>query len=1650
MNKFLKKSLKVFLWIVAGIVVLALLFAFLLNIPVVQNFAKNKAVNYLKTKTKTEVSLESIKIAFPKKVELNKFYIQDLKKDTLLYAEKLQVNINLLKLFENIVEVNYVKLKNIKANVKRTSDESTFNFSFLVDSFADHSKQQEEKTGKDTPSALKFVIDKIVFEDINLTYRDDRFGNSVKFYLGKLETKIKTFDLVNQYYVIKHFTVNNTSFIYRQLKPLTQPEQQVSSMTSNTPIKKSKLPVVIVQNFSFNDVKVNYNDQLTDINALANINELGLIKLKVDLTRGKYSANDAQLTHSLIKFAFKPAASSVKLKEIKDTAVKSTPLSIFIKNIDLVNNQIQFDNLSAKPVKGLDFNHLKIYGLNFGAKNVDYGGSGIKVQIKNGSMTDRSGFKLNALKGDAVYNNRQIKLSNLILKTPHSQIDNQTELTYASLNDLAKHPERVKIKLSFKKTVLDVKDAAFFSQAIPSDYQNEKIGINASASGYLNDIHLSQLKISGLKNAQIDINGEIKGLPNLKKTSLNLNLNKLYITKSDALAVIPKKTLPSNIDIPKTVFVKGKFTGSIANFNALLNVQTDMGSAILTAEMSSEKGAERYKANLSLNNFNLGKLLKRQTSVGKITAIAQLSGSGLNAKNINARFNATAINADYLKYSYKNLIIIGNYANKKAEIKVKMPDSNVHFNLSAKVDLAEKYPSVKGNISLKRIDLKKLNLYPDDLQFCGDINIDIPTANPDYLNGDVFATGLQLVKDGKLINIDTFQVHALSTLNSNALTLKSELASIKLEGRYQLTKLGNAVINQINKYYRFGRAVSVSPQKLRFAANLYSPKILKDLLPKLTRFAPSNISGYLDTEKDSLLLNAFFPNFDYGDYKIDSIRINIDNYNQKLNYQLQIKNILSPSIALFFAEISGVAANNNLDVNLFLRDRQKKDKYVLGGLFRSINQDFRLSLNPNKLLLDYQKWSISPENYVQFGQSGILANQFNLNQGNQSLSVNSVYNAPKSPVRIEFKNLNIETLTKFTETNSTLLGGIINGTINLKDLTGNPKFESDLTINKLRYLKDELGDLRVVANNHAENAVGVNVSLKGPHELNATGFYHTGPSGRFDLAINLKRINFSRIESLSMNQIKQGKGYFSGNFTVKGRPARPEILGSLKFNDAGFKIALINSFFTIPNQEIILDKEGIKFNRFTLIDSLGKKAVVNGVVYTSDLSNLHFNLDLNTDNFRVMNSTANDNSMFYGSVYLTINIRLKGDMNNPDITMKTNINKGTQFYFALPVSDPSVIDQQGIVEFIDVNAPPVKLNPGLKTDSLNKSALKGINLAADIGIDPDAEFNIIAPSNEYALKIKGEANLIANIDLSGKTSLTGKYELNQGNYNLSFGPIQKSFSLVKGSAIVWTGQPTSANVNITALYNVDAAPIDLLNDPSNVYAKTKIPFQVYLYMKGELLNPVISFKLDLPENQKGALGGEVYNRLQYVNQDPNELNKQVFALLTFGKFIANNPFQSLAGSGVSGLARSSASKLLTEQLNNLASDLIQGVNLDFDINSDKDYSSGSLQQKTDLQVGLSKKLFSDRFTVWIGSSFALEGANANNSKAANIADNINLEYALSKDGRYRLRAYRRNQTDAVIEGQIVETKLGFALVVDYNKFKEIFQSRKNRYKQKTR
>ena len=56
-----------------------------------------------------------------------------------------------------------------------------------------------------------------------------------------------------------------------------------------------------------------------------------------------------------------------------------------------------------------------------------------------------------------------------------------------------------------------------------------------------------------------------------------------------------------------------------------------------------------------------------------------------------------------------------------------------------------------------------------------------------------------------------------------------------------------------------------------------------------------------------------------------------------------------------------------------------------------------------------------------------------------------------------------------------------------------------------------------------------------------------------------------------------------------------------------------------------------------------------------------------------------------------------------------------------------------------------------------------------------------------------------------------------------------------------------------------------------------------------------------------------------------------------------------------------------------------------------------------------------------------------------VFDNVSANYNVTRDGRYVLRAYRRNDYQAVLDGYVIETGIGFIITMDYNTLSEIFR-----------
>ena len=991
-------------------------------------------------------------------------------------------------------------------------------------------------------------------------------------------------------------------------------------------------------------------------------------------------------------------------------------------------------------------------------------------------------------------------------------------------------------------------------------------------------------------------------------------------------------------------------------------------------------------------------------------------------------------------------------------------DPNANLKLVASGVFNEKNPTIKVKGKINKLDLNKLGFYQDPMIVAGEIDGDFTNLDPNFLNGYLRLNNFAISDSKDIFPLQEIYLNAVSTPENNSIEIKSQIADLDLVGKYKLTQIFGSLQETINQYYQYQKPgtkiAKVDPnQYFTFNAKIKDDDLLRKFVPELTNFEPITLVGSYDADTKKLEVDGQIPQVTYGKNIISGGVITINNLNDALVYNVSLANFNNESIQLMKVNLNGDIKDNLITYNASTKDEKDETKFLIAGNVEKLGDLTKISLNPDGLRLNYKDWQVAPDNLIQLSSGGILANNFAISNAGSEIRLQSETNVPNSPLNVSIKDFQIETITEIIKKDSLLAKGMINGTAQLRDLKNNMTFTSDIDVTDLFVYGNPVGNLDIQANNQSTDLIRADVALSGfDNDLKLGGTYNTKSSG-LDMNLAINQLQMKTVQGLSMNAIDNAEGYISGNLKIGGDTKAPNVLGSVKFNNVGLGVSQLGSKFKNINDEIQFTNRGIDFNDFKINDESGNSIVIDGAVLTKTYQDFAFNLDVNAKNFKVVDSEKSNDAMMYGILAVNADLQIRGDLDLPKVDGSLAVTDETDFTFVLPQSSPSLQERDGIVEFIDQDQ--IALQQTIKADSLtNQSDIKGMDVNVNIEVDKEAKISlIIDKANGDFVQLQGEAQLTGGVDPSGKTTLVGVYEVEKGGYEMSVSLLKRRFDIEKGSTITWTGEPTTANLDITAVYKTEAAPLDLLQQQLgntsgselNQY-KQRIPFNTLLMMKGELMKPVITFDITTSK-ENNSVSSTVLDttnqKLEQLRREESEMNKQVFALLLLNRFIGENPFQSETGLSGATIAKQSVSRILSEQLNNLAKDLIGGVELNFDLESTEDYSTGNKNERTDLNVGLSKRLFDDRLKVSVGNSFGVEGDARQNEQMTNIAGDITLDYSLSKDGRYMLRAYRKNDYQVALQGQIIETGVGFIITLDYDHFREIFErSKKNREQRK--
>lgn len=1612
--------------------------------PAGQNFLTTQAAAYLRNKLNTKVEIKGIRFDIPDWIALEGVYIEDLKGDTLVAGERLRVDLDMWSLIRGKIGINKVELDSVRVKVDRALPDTTFNFQFIVDAF------DSGAPADTTPSEpMDMRLDEVSLKNVRLTYVDAVIGTDADAVIKGGQVKFSAFNPDKSQYHTSDLVLTGSAATVRMYKGL-QVEKEVASAAGPVPEASDSLDVKVGR-INIQDFKWAFIDETSGINNKVTVGALQGEVEKTYLTGQRVAIKNVTLTNTtgFLEFAKQQNAKVVpaKGKSVEPTTIESPGWNIQMGSANFSNNSFRYDDFNApKLSQGMDYSHLNIQNLNVKLNKFIYSTDSTAGSLENASFRDRSGFVLQQLTTDFAYASRQTYLRNLYLKTPSTVLRDKVELKYRSQEQLTQDIGKVAVNVNLTNSRVGFEDVLLLVPDLkktPPFADNPKGNLTGTAviTGTVNNLLISKANFTTLSGTNLNVKGRITGLPNSDKLGMNLSGIQMNTTKSDLEKLVPKGSLPASVQVPDKIGIVGNISGTIKDLKMDAAINTTFGNGSfegILKNITDTKKAE-YDGTLGFKDFDLGKLLKQPpTELGKISLVTNVKGHGLDTKTMEATLSGTVQSASVKGYEYNNLTLTGGISKGVADIVGAIKDENIALELKAQADLNAEYPAVKANADIAKIDLNALHLYADKIVIKGAIDVNLTSTDPANPLGTVNSKDLVIEKDGKPIPIQNFDIELKSENGTRIATIDAPFLKANLNGQFDYVKLGDILVTELNKYFTVadsGHVAVTDPYTIDLNVKFANHEALQAFAPQLTKLDTASLAAHLSNNPtEEITLKLSIPVVEYDSIKVTGVAFDLKGDGKKADYTTNIAEVLSGGFRVRRASLNGDIENNNLDFDLTVKDSLDKNRHNLAARIAFADDHYRFNLRRG-LLLDYNRWRTDSLGYVQYGKDGVLAKNLTIQRRKQRIVINSETQVPNSPIKVVADSIGIKQFVMMFMNDSTLVDGRLDADIVIKDYMEKPSFSGDVSINGLKVTQIPVGNMELHATNENPDRIAMKAALSGnDNDIRIDGNYILDAKDPFDFTLDLKKLSAKTIEAFSFGELRRASGAITGKVTLQGSTENPKLNGDIKFDNVAFNVKQLGTTYKINDRTIAFKNQDVLFNKFIVTDTLGRELEVNGAVTLTDIPNVGYNLTIRAKNFTVLNATRKDNEMYYGKGSVDANLRLKGKGSEVVIDGSIKILKGANITLILPNDAGGAEDGEGIVKFVDMSDP----NSQEVVDSSKVDTGFAVDFASEISlnveVDDGSEFTVVVDElNGDNLKIKGNAQLNTGIAPNGQLYLLGLYELTEGSYDLTFEVLKKQFKILKGSTLMWTGDPLKADLDIRAAYevNVDLSALD----PEGAEYGNKVPINVILKIQGNLSQPTIIFDLEASDkisgDNKKKIDEDFFGPLR---QNTVSMNKQVFSLLILNKFISDQSSDFFSGINPESIARQSVSQLLSDQLNMLASDLIKGVNLDFNLNSENSGTSS----RTDLNVGLSKAFLNDRLTVSVGRNFELENT-GNTASSTEIFDNLAVNYALSKDGRYMFRAYRKNQFQTVLEGFLVETGVSFIVTLEYDKVREIFR-----------
>ncbi len=1649
MNKKRKKKgigQRVIKFLVRTFIVLLLFFVTLVLVirsPWGQEKIINEVTKYVSQQTGTKFSIKKFFLTFDGNLNIQQLYLEDLSEETLLAFDELELSIPLMAIFkQKEIKINYIYIDGLESTVYRKIDED-FNYQFLIDAFTSGEENEEE-----SESEFEFLLQKIQLKNTQLSYKDEPEGLDSEVYFGDLMIRINTFDLVNLQFKIDEFFLGNSDVKFTQ-----QFIEKENKELKEESFEESQLPTLEINSSQVSELASEIQFMEDDYSAF--IKDLNWNEIQLKLNEKQIFWKDFILEDARIAIEAASLNKPQDVDQSKEESIFEWPdWELAFENLYIKNQQFsQITKGESLSKKAFDANNFQFNQLHLELTKTSYAPTEkkLKSQLKQLKFEEYTGLSMKDAKFQLQVSEEGIQVEQIRFNALENQLRGDFAIAFFQLNQFINQPE------SF--TYFDLNLEGFFQlkefqKLIPNFNKNEplvqlakhpiqtKIEMNGDAK---------KLKIKPSyvhwSDTKINLSGRIDEALS-KQQLIHLNNYQIQTNKKDVLVWLDEETV-KNFKFPNQIDLQGNIQNKSNLWTTKSRLKTDLGQLSLAGKVNLEEEIT-FDLKTDIQDLQIDEILQNE-HLSALSLSLDAKGKYKDIERINLDFSTEIKKFDFNTYSIDGLQVTTQIENSKGDLAVSFKDDNIDIKLNSPLELADNFYVFEPELVVNGIDFYQMGLLNEDIKARFTIQ-SIFKGNPEEFDLKLSIPEFVSVYEQTSYQLKGFDLAAQIGPEITNLSTQSKFLNTQLKANKHPSDLVDASWKYIQKYItEFApeeEEVETSKIDLEWDLQMVNVPLLSEVfLEDLQEMDTLKLSFDFKEEKNEIRANVSLPHIRYKDIELNKLFMEANANPIKADFNVGFDYLESGGFQLAKSKFSGAYEDDFWKLTLEAFQEEEPFFYIRSFIEKE-DEKWVYSLD-DELILNSQEWNVNPNNNIQFGNKSLAFNDFEIERKQQKLAIRNDLSIEHEHFGLLFNNFKLGTFTSYLHPEALFASGEINGELVVVKPFEQIGFLADLSIEDLAIKEKEIGKLALNASADGTNTYATEMSLKGDKiDFFAKGkYFYQNEEPNLDVQAQLKQLDLSLIERFIPDVIEDSEGIISSNFILEGPTNQLTYQGDISMKEVGFNAKAVNTKFYFGDEKIRFNEKEIEFKKFTIADVQKNQFITSGKIYLDPITNPKFDLNFKADSFQLLDADRDESTAYYGKVNFDLNAQLTGNLNIPILDVDFKLNKSTDFTLVIPESQADVVEREGVVLFVNKSDPDAILTR--TTEQEFNQLIKGFEIDAKIKVSPRAKITVIFNQRTGdKIQLQGEADLLASVEPNGNIDLSGNYEVNEGFFEINlYNLVTRKFTLAQGSKVSWYGDPYNADIDLRAVYKVDTSPSALMasqiaseaNAVQNRYRR-QLPFLVYLDVEGSLNSPYLSFALDMPEEQRSAINGTVYSRINQLNQQEDELNKQVFSLLVLNRFYPESGSDGSQG-GAAALARNNLNQALADQLNTFSNKLTgnTGIELNFDINSYTDFETGVGQERTDVDVSAQKKLFNDRLVVEAGSQVNVQGDQRPGE--SNVAlGNVSVEYLITEDGRWKARGFRKSEYENVIDGQVFISGIALIFTREFNQFEELWKS----------